>query len=253
MPKFMNASDSDVGKSLHGFKYTSVKVERLGAIEYTLVTICIDETYSTRPFKAGLESMTKACVGSCKKSPRALNLLIRIIAFNSNGIREIHGWMLLGDIKLDDYDNIIFPGNITNLYDASLNGVDVMNDYVVGLYKAEKIINSNGMLFIVTDGDDNASNSVPNDIKTAIEKINNEEVMESLRTILIAVNDKDPHFQQRLETFRQEAGIDEYISMGDVTESKLAKCAQFISQSISTQQVSLGTGQPSQPLKDFKF
>jgi len=251
MPKFMGVSDEDV--SLRGFKYTSVKVERLGATEYTAVTIIVDKTYSVRPFKKGLEDMIKTCVGSCKKSPRALNLLIRIIAFNSSGIQEIHGWMLLGDINLDSYDDIIFPDDVTNLYDATLNGIDVMGHYLTDLYNSERIVNANGIAFIITDGDDNASDSSPEDIKVALKKINQEDAMESVRTILIAINDTDSHFQSRLETFRNDAGIDEYISMGEVTDSKLAKLSQFMSQSVSSQSDALGTGQPSQPIKNFKF
>lgn len=253
MPKFMGVNDAEVGKSLGGFNYTKVKVERLGAIEYTAVTIIVDKTYSVDSFKKGLEDMIKACVDSCKKSSRALNLLIRIIAFNSNGIQEIHGWMLLNDINLTDYDDVIFPDAYTNLYDATLNGIDVMHHYITDLYNSERVCNANGIVFVITDGDDNDSNSRPEDIKAAIEKINKEEAMESIRTILIAINDTDPHFQARLETFRKDAGFDEYISMGNVTEAKLAKLAKFMSQSVSSQSSALGTGAPSQPIKNFKF
>jgi len=253
MPKFMDVSDTETGNSLFNFDYTSVKVDRLGATEYTAVTIVVDKTLSVSPFKKGLEDMIKTCVESCKKSPRALNLLIRIIAFNSEGIEEIHGWMLLSDIKIDDYDDVIFPANCTNLIDAALNGLAVTHDYITNLYNSERICNANGMLFFITDGDDNASKNPTENIKETIDKINQEEAMESLRTILIGVNDTNPYFQKRLETFRKEAGIDEYISMGDVTDSKLAKLAQFMSQSISAQSNSLGTGQPSQPISDYKF
>jgi hypothetical protein len=55
-----------------------------------------------------------------------------------------------------------------------------------------------------------------------------------------------------LESFRKEAALDEYISVGDVTEGKLAKLAQFISQSVSSQSRALGSGGPSQPV-DYKF
>ncbi len=254
MPKFMNVSDSDV--SLHKFDYTKVKVDRLGATEYTAVTIIVDKTYSVKGFKTGLEKMIKACVGSCKGSPRALNLLLRVIAFNNGGIQEIHGWMLLSDIELDNYDDVIFPANATNLFQATLCGLDVMRDYINKLYNSERIVNANGMVFIITDGEDNCPEFgvTPQMIKETLDSMNDEdEAMESVRTILIGVNDGRKDLKKLLTDFKEEAGLDEYISMGDVSESKLAKLAQFMSQSVSSQSDALGTGQPSQPIKDFKF
>jgi hypothetical protein len=55
-----------------------------------------------------------------------------------------------------------------------------------------------------------------------------------------------------LENFRINAGLDEYISIGDATAGKLAKLAQFVSQSVSSQSQALGTGGASQPVS-FKF
>lgn len=253
MPKFMDVNDIDAGKLMHGFKYTSVRVDRLGATEYTAVTIIVDETGSVHSFKKGLEDMIKACVESCKKSPRSQNLLIRIIAFNSDRIREIHGWMLLNDIELDKYNDSIFPGGITNLYDATLDGIVVLKDYLSKLYKSERIINANGIVFIITDGDDNNSEHTPVNIRESIADVSKEEVIESIQTILIGLNDTDVHFKDRLSSFCGEAGIDEYVSIGEVSPEKLAKLSQFISQSVSSQSIALGTGQPSKPIKDFKF
>jgi hypothetical protein len=161
--------------------------------------------------------------------------------------------MLLNDIKLEEYDDSIFPDGYTNLYDATLDGIVVLKDYLSNLYKSERIINANGIVFIITDGDDNDSQHRPEDIKSCIADVNKEEAIESIRTILIGVNNTDPHFKDRLKTYCDEADLDEFISIGDATPSKLAKLSQFISQSVSSQSTALGTGQPSQPIKDFKF
>lgn len=255
MPKLMGQTDVQTGEYLQSFSYSPVSIDRLGATEYTAVTMIVDQTLSISSFKKDLEGMMKAVAESCKLSPRTLNLLLRVTAFNHKvGIDEIHGWKLLNDINIDDYDGSLLPRSSTNLIDASLNGLDALHHQLKDLYEKEAIVNSNGIAFIITDGDDNCSkNSNPIAIKEAINRILQEEAIESLRTVLITVNDKDPHFKKVLEKFYAESGIDDLISMGDVTPSKLAKLAQFISQSISAQSNQIGTGLPSQPINFAKF
>jgi uncharacterized protein YegL len=255
MPKLFGVEASVAAKTMHGFDYTSIAVEKLGATEYTVVGIVTDKTSSVRDFKDNLEKMMSDSVGSCRSSARALNLLIRTTAFNSNGIEELHGFTLLNTIDPDAYIDTIHPGGYTNLYEATLDSIEATDEYVQGLFDAERICNANSIIFIITDGEDNDSppDINPQAIKEAIAKVKRSEVMESIRTILIGINDTNPHFKQKLEEFRQEAALDEYLSMGDVTEKKLAKLAQFVSQSISSTSQALGTGQPSQPIDDFKF
>lgn len=256
MPKLLGIDASEVAKTIgHGFDYTSIAVEKLGASEYTVVGIVTDKTLSVQPFKDGLERMMVAAVGSCKRSPRALNLLIRTTAFNSSGIEELHGFTLLNSIDPDAYIGTINPTGSTNLYSATLDAVEATDEYVQSLFDAERICNANCILFIITDGDDNSSPHYhyPQYIKEAIDKVKRSEVMESIRTIVIGVNDTDPHFKARLEEFKNEAYLDEYIPMGKVTEPKLAKLGEFISQSVSDHSDALGSGQPSQPIDNFKF
>jgi len=253
MPKLMGVDASVAAKTMHGFDYTSITVDKLGASEYTVVGIVTDKTGSVDGFKDDLEKMIGASVGSCRESARALNLLVRTTAFNSNGIEELHGFTLLSTIDPDAYIGTIHPASATNLFDAALESIEATDEYVQSLFDAERICNANSIIFIITDGDDNSSRHSPLEVKEAVEKVKRSEVMESIRTILIGVNDTDPYFKQRLEEFRQEAGLDEYLSMGDVTEKKLAKLAEFVSQSISSTSQALGTGQASQPIDNFKF
>jgi len=251
MPKLAGISVTDLNKTVHGFQYTSVTIDKLGATEYTLVMFTADESGSVSGFKSGLEKMLAASVDACKKSPRAENLLHRTTAFSSiraAQVREIHGYTLLNSINPADYTNSLNPNGGTPLIDATLEAVDSIYDYGKKLYKQKFLCN--GILMVLTDGEENASdaNHAASDIKTMIDRIKQENVLESLRTILIGVNDSDPHMRRGLDDFRNSAGIDEYISMGDVTAGKLAKLAQFVSQSVSSQSQALGTGGASQPI-----
>ena len=258
MPKFMNMSATEAAKTMHGFDYTSIAVEKLGASEFTVAHIVTDKTSSVDDFKTDLEKMIGTSVGSCRNSARSNNLLIRTTAFNSTGIEELHGFTLLNSIDPDSYIGTIHPGGITNLFEATLEAIEATDEYVEGLFRGEHIVLANSVIFIITDGDDNSSHlaRVPVNeamIAEAIAKVRRSEVMESMRTILIGVNDQEGYYRQKLTEFKDNAHLDEYLSMGEVTEAKLAKLAQFISQSISATDTSRGTGQPSQPIDDFAF
>lgn len=252
--KLMNVDAGDANQSLQGFDYTSIAIDKLGATEYTIVHIVVDKTGSVDPFKDKLEEMLIACINSCKKSPRALNLLIRTTAFNATpqeDIEELHGFTLLDTLKTDQFKGSIQPNGSTPLYAATNEALGAVLDYGTKLYDKEFLCNS--IVFVITDGDDNASRGIyPSTVKETVSDIRKKEVLESIRIILIGINDQDKHFQGRLESFRKEAALDEYISVGDVTEGKLAKLAQFISQSVSSQSQALGSGGPSQPV-DYKF
>jgi uncharacterized protein YegL len=107
----------------------------------------------------------------------------------------------------------------------------------------------NGILFVLTDGEENSSRvATLAKIKTAMQNVRKNESLESIKMILVGVNDNDTRIKKVLENFKNDAGFDEYISIGDATPAKLAKLANWISQSISSTSQALGTGGPSQTL-----
>jgi len=257
--KILGFDADNVGQSLGGYGYTSISVSKLGASEYTVVSIVVDKTSSVAPFKDQLEEMVQVSLESCKSSPRALNLLARSTAFSAgwnsgSNIEELHGFTLLSSIDTAQFKGTIHPSGSTPLFEATDEAIDTTYSYVKGLYDNEHISNANAVIFIITDGEDNASRIIrPSHIKEKIEKIRREECLESIQIILIGINDTDPSFKAELEKFRIEAAIDQYVSVGDVTKGKLAKLAQFVSQSISSSSQALGTGQASQPISNFTF
>jgi len=65
------------------FQYSATRIENLGATEYTLVTVVVDTSGSVADFKDELEKCLQKVIEACRKSPRADNLLIRIVTFNN--------------------------------------------------------------------------------------------------------------------------------------------------------------------------
>ena len=224
------------------FQFSAIEMDKLDASEYTLVNVLVDESSSVHAFKQQLEDAMGTVLDSCQKHPRSENLLIRSAAFSSRNIREINGFTTLGSADKSMF--IVQPNGMTPLWDATLDAIETTESYAQSLSDQDYFCN--GIVFVLTDGGENASQRVSrmSQITDAMNKIRTNESLESIKTILIGVN--DAHLINELTDFKNEAGFDEYISVENVDAGSLAKLAQFISQSISSTSQSLGSGGPSQ-------
>lgn len=245
MPKLMATDDMDV-HNIPGpgtFQFSAVRPENLGATEYTLVTVVVDTTGSVRDFAGDLLKMVKNIVGACRKSPRADNLMLRLVTFNANVI-EAHGFKPLNTIQENDY-NDFNPTGMTALYDAAFSSIAATIQYAQTL--VDQDFDVNGAVYIITDGADNVSVSSPKRIAKQIDSIIKDETgIESLITVLVGVNASD--CDSYLKRFKDEAGLTQYVNVGEASPQRLAKLAAFVSKSISSQSQALGTGAASQPL-----
>ncbi|MCK5616439.1 VWA domain-containing protein [Candidatus Pacearchaeota archaeon] len=232
-----------------GYQFSAVNLDNVEAAEVTLVTIVVDTSYSLMGQAKSLEEMIKAAVGSCQKSPRAENVMIRVVTFNTTD-HEKHGFKLLSGIDVDDYDNSITISGTTLLYDSCAHALEAVQTYSGGL-NARKYLN-NAILFFITDGWDTHSTYTPTRIKELISTIRKSEDLESLSTVLIGMNE-DPDVQQFLDKFKNEADLDYYHEMGDVTKEMLARLAGWLSQSIQSSSEAIGTGGPSKTLGSVSF
>ena len=253
MPDLMGKSDSEVYKTISGFEFSGVEMDSLEASEYTLANILVDESGSVGGFVKELEQCIKTAVEACQKSRRSENLLMRVGKFGShiaNSVEEIHGFNILSNIDVKNYDGTIQPNGATPLLDATLDSIETMEAQAKILVDQEYLCN--GIFFVITDGGENASrNASFKKIKDAFQRIRKTEELESIKSILIGVD--DAHCQSELDDFKKKCGIDEYISMGDVSPGKLAKLAQWVSQSVSSTSQALGSGGPSQPITAPSF
>ena len=253
MPDLMNKTPAEVHKTTNGFQFSCVEIDSLEASEYTLGNILVDETGSVSGFEKELEKCIKTAVGACQKSPRSENLLMRVGKFGShisNSIEEIHGFNLLSNIDVDNYDGKINPMGMTPLLDATLDSIETLEAQAKILVDQEYLCN--GIFFVITDGGENCSRTATEaKVKDAFARIRKEEKLESIKSILIGVNDTD--CKDLLNQFKDDCGFDEFISMGEVTPGKLAKLAHWVSESVSSTSQALGTGGASQPIAAPSF
>jgi hypothetical protein len=244
MPK-INADDLQQ-KNLQNdnYGYSHVGLKELGATEYTLVTVVCDRSGSVGPYVDDLTKCLKEIIKACKYSPRADNLMIRLVSFGDD-VTEIHGFKLLSACNEADYDTAIKINGCTALYDAAANAVNATSDWGRELIK--KDYQANGVIVVITDGCNNAGVFGIGEVKKSLADATQTEALESLVSILVAVNGSGG-VNQILDDFHKKAGFTQFVEIGQATAKALAKLAAFVSKSISSQSQALGSGSVSKPL-----
>lgn len=246
MPRLMDDDMQQHRIGGGGFGFSAKRIEHLGATEYTLVTVAVDETGSVSGFEDELKKMLVMAVEGCRKSPRPENILVRVITFSdryAKGVNEIHGFKPLAEIDTASYPDLRAGGS-TPLCDACYSAIGATNVYAKEL--ARQDFGANGICFVITDGGENASRSTMSMVKAEAAKSVSGEALESMVSVLIGIN--AAACAQLLANFQQEAGMTSFIDAGESTPRKLAKCGGFVSQSVSSQSQALGTGGPSQQI-----
>lgn len=241
-------------KTTRGFNYSHVGLKKLGATEYTLVTIAVDTSPSIEHLFSLIEKALETIVRACERAPRKDNLLIRIVGFDYDAY-EIHGFRLRQDIAPDEYKSSLNCRSSTALYEGCTNAISAIGDFSQNL--AEQSYLANGLFICITDGEDNRghySGHTVDSVKKALAELRRSEDLESMNTILIGVDNgfgtsgDESNLSTYLESFKNEVGFDQYEWAGSLDDQTMARIANFISQSISSSSAALSTGGPSQPV-----
>jgi uncharacterized protein YegL len=227
------------------YGYSATRLEELGATEYTIATVVADVSGSTAAFTFDMEAAIARIVQACKFSPRADNVLLRLVAFDDS-LSELHGFKLLENCNLADYSGALRSGGSTALYDATENAVASTTNYAHKLASGD--FSANAILFVMTDGMDNASRISAARVKKAFTEAVTSEALESIVSILIGVGVADPQVSAYLQRFQRDAGFTQYVEIDNADAKTLARLAEFVSQSISAQSQALGTGGGSRQL-----
>lgn len=231
--------------------FSATKIDTLGASEYTLVTTCLDISGSLDGYERELEKMLGMIVEACRnpRNPRCDNMMLRVLLFNDT-VQELHGFRPVVDLNPDDYKNVLRCGGITAAFDAAYDAAKASADY--GKQLIANKFSANGALFLVTDGCDNASKNTAKSVKKAIEDCVKGEALESIMAVLIGIGDGATddvtQLSANLVEFKDNAGFDQYEFAGKADAKNLAKIANFISRSASSQSQALGSGGKSQSL-----
>ena len=246
MPK-LNDETMNEQPNVGHFGFSAVRLDELGASEYTLATIALDVSGSVYGFIDQIEEALKECVKALQYSPRSDNLMLRVIKFDSSH-EEVHGFKLLENCNLNDYTGCLSPGGATALFDASVDGIEGIKNYANQLNDND--VDVNGIVIVVTDGEDNSSSLGINSVGDAKLSCITDEALESVLSILVGVNINNKNIKSYLDAFQDQGKFDQFVALDNASANTIAKLGKFISKSISSQSQSLGTGGPSQTL-DF--
>ena len=239
MPIFNDATLQQLTLPSGQYGFSATRLNDLGATEYTLVTIVCDVSPSVSGFVKEMENALVEIVKACKYSPRADNLMIRLVIF-STGMTEVHGFKLLEQCNPNDYKKILRTNGGTALYDAAENAIAAITAYGKQLSDAD--FATNGIVFVLTDGEDNASTLTVRNVRDGLQGAVLNESLESLISILIGVNVQDAQIGAYLQDFKNEAGFTQYVEIDKADAKALARLADFVSRSISAQSKALGSG-----------
>jgi uncharacterized protein YegL len=243
MPNLNDVTLDQIDLPNSHYGYSAAKIEALGATEYTAATIVVDVSGSTQGFKAEMEACVAEIISACKYSARADNLLLRLVQFDTI-LDEVHGFKLLENCNAGDYSGVLRAGGNTALYDAAENAISATINYAGRLAAGD--LSTNAILFVITDGMDNASKLTAASVKRAMERGVSSETLGSIVSILIGVNVADAGISCQLKGFKETAGFTQYIEIDRADRDSLAGLARFVSQSISIQsQVLLSGGSSS--------
>lgn len=247
MPDIVQQDDMEqLVTAQNNFGYTGTRLSALGACEYTLATIVVDESGSTEPFRDYMEKAVQEAVAACQRDPRADNLLVRVVAFDSK-VREIHGFKLLSSINLGDYIGCLKKtGGQTALYDATTGAIEAAASYGATLVASD--FDVNGFTVVITDGLNCAGTLGMSSVKAAFEAISKKEAMSGMISVLVGVNVANSEVKLKLDEFHAQAGFSKFIAVEDAERTTFAKLAEFISKSISSQSKVIAGQAPSQPL-----
>lgn len=246
MPIFNDANMDahNIAGSHYGF--SAKRIDDLGASEYTLALIVVDASGSVTNFRSQIESAIREVVRSCRKSPRADNMMLRLIIFDDT-VTEIHGFKPLSDCNENDYKGCLAIGGMTALYDATYNGVRSASQYGAAL--SQQDFDANAAVFVITDGMDNQSSATRAMVGEALTESVTSESLESVVSVLIGVNTGSGDLNDYLRKFQKDSGFSQYVAINQASAKELAKLGGFVSRSISSQSQALGTGGPSKSLR----
>lgn len=193
--------------------------------------IVVDTSSSVHSYGHELNNALNEFITRMQKSHAAPNLFVSIVEFNDS-INVTSGFRPI--TELQPIDLIPRIGGMTALYKACDIGLKNAIDYRKDLENAG--VNCKTLLFVITDGEDNASGGVKgSDVKAKIDDLLKEERnFFSFESILFGVGN-DAEFSKA----QKEMGIKHLAKVG-TTADEIRKMINFISSSITS--VSSGQG-----------
>jgi len=214
----MEFDNFDLGLNFNNFDPDKIQVE-----ETINCVFVIDVSPSIGRYSDDLNNAFNDFVQTMQASHIHDRLFVSIVEFDED-VRVRSGFQPIIGVPVTSF---VPQGRGTALYDAVNSGIKNSIEYRTNL--EDSGINVKTLVFIITDGEDNASASnSAQKVKLSLESIkDNEANAFSFTTILFGVGN-----QVFFENAQREMGIEHLAKVGD-TGTEIRKMISFISSSIS--------------------
>jgi hypothetical protein len=225
---FIRLRRHDIGN----FGFSAVSDRYLDAAEYTLVQLSIDVSASATGWQSWMEEAVRRIVAAGASSSLKDNLMVRLVAFG-NAPYEVHGFKPVAECDPADYQDILFAGGATAVYDAAIDAAEAVGHF--GHYLTEQGIRANAVVAVVTDGMDGQSMFRSKDVGKAMAKASRDENLVSLTSLLAGACDKGIDEVSRcLGRFRRDSGFYQYMELRRMDEETLREFVASVVAAISS-------------------
>lgn len=221
----MNIQDIDFNLDFGNFDPESIQTD-----ETINAVFIVDTSGSIVDYVKELNNAFNDFTETMQKSHIAPKLFVSIIEFNEK-VTATSGFQPISAIPKMNFARRL--GGATALYDGVLTGVKNALDYRQNLENSG--IETKTLVFVITDGGDNASKNPAHSVKIILDKLKKDERSAfSFTSVLFGVGNA-----QEFEAAYREMGIDHLARIGN-SGAEIKKMIGFISQSISS--ISAGKG-----------
>lgn len=221
-----------------GYHFTAILPENIKTDAICLASVLIDTSSSMDGEEQNLERCFEQAIQACDKAPNRDGIFIRITSFAST-VKELRPFIPPSPTPLK-----IHIGGMTALGRGILDSLRSTTQYAKVLSQGD--YRCNAILIILTDGEETVDKpeQAVDMVQKELQTIRTEETLDSVLIILVGFR-PSVGVMKTQQDFANAIGA-RYIPLQDVNPQKLAKLANFVSQSISSQSKQIGTGQVTQ-------
>lgn len=207
-----------------GINFNNFDPDNIQTDETINCVFIIDKSGSVNSYVTDMNNALNDFVQVMQHSHVAEKLMVSTIEFNDK-INVVSGYQPISNVNTFN----IKPQGLTALYDAVYAGLENAVNYREQLEKSG--LTAKTLVFIITDGDDNASTKKASDIQNKLHEIYRDESNAFSFTVIMFGVGNDTDFDKA----RAEMGIDEKLmARVGTTGAEIRKMISFISSSVSS-------------------
>lgn len=229
------------------YTYSARSTQSLSENEYTLVTIAVESSNSTRDIKEKIEHWISSIASIDEKRDR---ILLRVVTFNSR-VEEVHGFKLLSDTSANEYVDCIAVSGSSVLVDALVNSYFATTDFAKRINPDEDI-SVNGLVIALSDGSDFGSTFGIQHLRQAYKQVVGTSFLDSFASILNSIAVTDNLVSDTvLPQVQAEGCVTLYVDTPGHDDSSFQQSFEFVKKVILDTSKSLGSRKQSMIIRKY--